>query len=63
MTPSELAEAQHSLGLTNKQLADALRVSLRSIERWRAGDVAIPGPVEILITLWLRPLVTTGAVK
>ena len=54
MTPSELAKAQHSLGLTNKQLADALWVSLRSIERWRAGDVAIPGPVEILIKLWLR---------
>ena len=54
MTPAELANAQHALDLNNKQLAEALRVSLRSIERWRAGDVEIPGPVEILIKLWLR---------
>ena len=53
MTPAELAEAQHTLGLNNKQLATALQVSLRSVERWRAGDVAIPGPVAILIRLWV----------
>jgi len=53
MTPKELNEAQEKLNLTNKQLSKDVGVSLRSVERWRAGTVKIPGPVEILIKLKL----------
>lgn len=54
MTAAELKQAQVTLGLTNQQLADALKVSLRAVEMWRQGARQIPGPVEVAITLMLN---------
>jgi len=54
MTAAELKQAQVTLGLTNQQLADALKVSLRAVEMWRQGARQIPGPVEVAITMMLN---------
>jgi hypothetical protein len=54
MTRDELKTAQSRLGLTNQQLADTLKVSLRAVEMWRQGARPIPGPVEVAINLILN---------
>ena len=54
MTPQEFKQAQLRLGLTNQQLADDLKVSLRAVEMWRQGARPIPGPVEVVINLMLN---------
>jgi len=45
MKNNKLVEAQRKLGLDNKQLAKALRVNVRSVQRWRSGKAEVPGPV------------------
>jgi len=54
MTRDELKQSQAQLGLTNQQLADALKVSLRAVEMWRQGARPIPGPVEVALNLMLN---------
>jgi DNA-binding transcriptional regulator YiaG len=54
MAPDGLKDAQSRLGLTNQQLADTLKVSLRAVEMWRQGARPIPGPVEVAINLMLN---------
>lgn len=54
MTRDELKQSQAQIGLTNHQLADALKVSLRAVEMWRQGARPIPGPVEVAINLMLN---------
>lgn len=49
MTSDELKHAQSTLGLTNQQLADRLRVSLRAVEMWRQGSRPVPGPVAAFL--------------
>lgn len=49
MTAAELKQAQVTLGLTNQQLADRLRVSLRAVEMWRQGSRPVPGPVAAFL--------------
>lgn len=51
MTSSEFKEAQRELGLTNKKMATLLRVSLRTVEKWRQGSRSIPGPAEVALAL------------
>lgn len=51
MTHTEFKEAQLRLGLTNEQAAAALRVSVRTVEKWRQGTRSIPGPTEVVIEL------------
>lgn len=60
MTSSEFKDAQLRLGITNEQAAAALRVSIRTVEKWRQGSRAIPGPTEVVIELLER---YKGAVK
>lgn len=63
MTATEFKEAQSRLGLTNEQTAAILRVSVRTVEKWRQGSREIPGPVVVVLSLlwhykgavaWLR---------
>jgi transcriptional regulator with XRE-family HTH domain len=64
MTVTEFKEAQSRLGLTNEQTAALLRVSTRTVEKWRQGVRGeIPGPVVVVFALlehyrgaveWLR---------
>jgi predicted transcriptional regulator len=55
MTPADLYTARKRLGMTQAQLAAALKLkSDRTIRRMEAGDVEISGPVEIAIQFMLE---------
>ena len=54
MNEEELKRQQKKLGLKNKDFAEYCKVSVRSVERWRAGSVPIPGTVERLVELALK---------
>ena len=54
MTPKEFRNAIAKLGINQTQAARALRVDPRTVRRWVAGDVNIPGPVEVLLEGWLK---------
>ena len=50
MTPERFRKIRRDNGLTQSQLAAALRVSdLRTIRRWEKGDAQISGPVSLLM--------------
>lgn len=42
MTADELKHAQQQLGMTNRQLADAMGVSLSTVVKWRGEQHQIP---------------------
>jgi transcriptional regulator with XRE-family HTH domain len=42
MTPAELRAKRLSLGLTQTQLARAMKVELRTVQRWEHGETEIP---------------------
>lgn len=49
LTPAELKDAHHRLGLTAKGAADIFRVSgYRTVQKWWSGERGIPGPVVVL---------------
>lgn len=52
MTPAEFRTARKALGMTQKQLAEALRMGRhgwQTISKWEGDDFAgdIPGPVSV----------------
>ena len=49
MRPGDLKRALHSLGLTQTQLAEALRTTRMTITRYEAGTRRIPGMVEVAL--------------
>jgi len=51
MTPDEFKAKQAALGLTNFDAATVLRVSVRTVEKWRQGTRAVPGPVVVIFFL------------
>lgn len=56
MTPNELKSARHTLGLSAESFARAVHVeSGRTVRRWEAGERDIPGPVIVLLRIWLDP--------
>jgi hypothetical protein len=69
MTPTELKEGRRKLGLSCARFAAAVGVTEgRTVRRWEAGDRDIPGPVIVLLGIWLdtrcpkwaRPAKETG---
>ena len=58
MTPAELKAARHRLGLSVRQMADALDPSEppnpRTVQRWEAGDSRIPRWVPPRLEALLR---------
>jgi hypothetical protein len=56
MTTKQYLAALKKLELTpaGKATASALGLSLRQCQRIAAGDVPVPGPVEKLLTLYLK---------
>lgn len=55
MTPSELKAARRALRYTCAGLAEAVGVaSGRTVRRWEAGSVPVPGPVARLLAIWLE---------
>lgn len=56
MTPYDLRQARHALGLSAEGFARAVGVrSGRTVRKWEAGDRDIPGPVIKLVALWTDP--------
>jgi len=56
MTPDEVRAARHMLGMTQDELAKALRMGLdgkRAVRRWEAGDRHISGPASVAIGFML----------
>src|SRR5262245_14781753 len=49
MKPTELKRIREQLGLTQQQLADALRTTRVSVARYEAGMRRIPGMVKVAI--------------
>lgn len=63
MTADEFKAQQAKLGLTSAQAAAILRVSIKTIEKWRQGTRSVPGPTIVVLELldyykgavdWLR---------
>ena len=54
MTAKKFREVLAELGINQTQAAKALRVAPRTVRHWVAGDVKVPGPVEVLLEVWLE---------
>jgi DNA-binding transcriptional regulator YiaG len=61
MTPAEIKAARQALGMTQRQLGEALRLSPdegRTVRNWESGRTKISGPaslaLEALLSGW-RP--------
>ena len=57
MTGDDLTAAMKRLGLTESGLAKALRLGKngdRTVRRWKSGEIAITGPVQVAIELMLK---------
>jgi DNA-binding transcriptional regulator YiaG len=52
MTPAQFVQARAALGMTQRQLAEALRLGEdggRAVRRWETGDRPVSGPVSLVI--------------
>lgn len=57
MTPEGLKTVRRELGHTQASLAAALELGphgARTVRRWELGERPIPGPVAVLVRLWLK---------
>lgn len=58
MTPAELRAARKTLGLTQRGLAEALRLSEkngdRSVRIWEQDGNTVPGPVQVAVEMMLE---------
>lgn len=57
LTPKELRKARRQLGLTQNQLAAALKMGAngyQSVGRWERDGNTIPGPVQVAVELLLE---------
>lgn len=62
MTPQDVKDARHRLGLSAAELAKILRMGAaggRTVRRWESGETPITGPasvaIEALLSGW-RPI-------
>ena len=49
MTPAELIAAKEALGMTQKQLADALGITTRHLRNYEQGGAAIPKQTSLAV--------------
>jgi transcriptional regulator with XRE-family HTH domain len=54
MTKDEFKAAQSAMGQTNKECAEYLGISRRTVDKYRAGELAVPPRVRMLITMSKR---------
>lgn len=54
MTPEKLKQAQKTLCLNNREMAEALGCSRRGLDNWRGGQRPIPGTVIVIIKMLLK---------
>lgn len=61
MTSEEFKAARKSLGMTVRQMADALRLSTtngyRMIRRIESGEIAVSGPISVAVEAMLAGFV------
>ncbi len=55
MTAAELACAMQRLGVaTDAELARRLDVNRATVGRWLRNERSIPGPVRVLVEIWVK---------
>ena len=57
MTPTDFHKARKSLGLTQSQMAERLRLGpngRRTIRRYESGETPVTGPVSVAVELMLK---------
>lgn len=57
MNPADFHKARKSLGLTQSQMAERLRLGAngrRTIRRYESGETPVTGPVSVAVELMLR---------
>jgi len=54
MTPSQLKEIQALLGLSTADFAAILHTTVRTVDRWKRGDRAIPGVAVVALECLIR---------
>jgi len=54
MTADEFREALRALGLSQTRCGILMMTDPRTVRRWAAGDVPVPGPVIVLLEAWQR---------
>ena len=53
-TAYRIKEARRKTGLTQKEFADLINVSVPTVERWESSDKEIHGPVALLADILIR---------
>ena len=53
MTPADFRAIRRRLGLTQAALGEMMGVSGRSVQRWGERQGRIPGPVTLLMGIWI----------
>ncbi len=54
MTPDEFREALGRLGISQTRCGVLMMTDPRTVRRWAAGEVPVPGPVIRLLEAWQR---------
>lgn len=54
LTPEQFEAAMDELGMSRREVAEALGVSKSTVRHWLSGRHEIPGPAARLVSLWLR---------
>ena len=49
LTPKQIKDARRILGLTQRELAEAIGVKLNTVGKWECGIAECAGPAAILI--------------
>lgn len=61
MTPEEFKSARKQLGMTVRDMADALRLSeangYRTVRRMESGEIAVSGPISVAVEAMLAGFV------
>jgi ribosome-binding protein aMBF1 (putative translation factor) len=52
MTPRQLRTALRNLDLSQRALARKIKVDVRTVTRWAAGDAPVPESVAQLLDCW-----------
>ena len=56
LTGEEIRAVRNRLGLTQREFAELVNISVKSVERWETGDAPITGPITTLVKiLWEGP--------
>lgn len=57
MRPADFHNIRKALGLTQSQMAEALRMGpngSRTIRRWETGEIPVSGPAQVAVEAMIR---------